>query len=41
MRYNAPKPPELVAEDKQVERFRLGIDRAQIRIIPVEEVFER
>lgn len=41
MRYNAPKPPELLKEDKEVERFRLGIDRANIRIVPVEQVFEQ
>lgn len=41
MRYNAPKPPELLREDKEVERFRLGIDRANIRIVPVEQVFEQ
>lgn len=41
MRYNAPKPPDLLKEDKEVERFRLGIDRANIRIVPVEQVFEQ
>ena len=40
MRYNAPKPPELIAEDKVVERWKLGVRPEWVQIVPVEWVFE-
>lgn len=38
--YNAPKPPEILAEDKIVERWKLGLKPEDVRIIPVEKIFE-
>jgi len=40
MTYNAPKPPEILEEDKIVERWKLGLKPEDIRIIPVEKIFE-
>jgi zinc protease len=39
--YNAPKPSEIMVEDEVIQQVPLGIDRADIRIVPAEEVFER
>jgi zinc protease len=38
--YNSPKPGEIMVEDEVIQQYPLGIDRADIRIVPVEEVFE-
>jgi len=38
--YNSPKPSEIMVEDEVIQQYPLGIDRADIRIVPVEEVFE-
>ncbi|MFN7918657.1 MAG: pitrilysin family protein [Bryobacteraceae bacterium] len=40
MKYNAPKPDDLLAEDKIVEKKALPWKREQIRIVPVDRVFE-
>ena len=40
MTYNSPKPEDVTAEDKIVERLKLGLDPGNIRIIPVDRVFE-
>lgn len=39
--YATPKPPEVLAEDEIIARYPLGIRRQDIRIVPVEEMFER
>jgi zinc protease len=39
--YNAPKPQEILDEDKVIEVFPLGIPAANATIVPVEEVFAR
>jgi zinc protease len=39
--YDAPKPAELVAEDKMIGARRLGIRAADVRITPVSDVFAR
>ena len=38
--YNAPKPDEIMVEDEVIQQLPLGIDMTDIRIVPVEEVFE-
>jgi zinc protease len=37
--YNSPKPKEILAEDKVVERWNLGLRPEDVRIVPLEEVF--
>lgn len=41
MTYNAPMPDAILEEDKVIEVYPLNISREDIRIIPVEDVFER
>jgi zinc protease len=41
MKYTSEKPAEILAEDKIIERYPLAIDAADVRIVPVAEVFER
>jgi zinc protease len=41
LKYDAPKPKALVAEDAVIGALRLGIRREAVRITPVEEVFAR
>ena len=38
--YNSPKPDEIMVEDEVIQQLPLGIDRADIRIVPADEVFE-
>ncbi|MDX1530648.1 MAG: pitrilysin family protein, partial [Rhodothermales bacterium] len=40
MAYNAEKPAALLAEDEVIQQYPLNLDRDDIRIVPVEEVFE-
>lgn len=40
MKYNSPKPDEILQEDKIVEKLKLGIPAANTRIIKVETLFE-
>ncbi len=40
MHYNSPKPAEITAEDRIVEKWDLGLRPEDVRIIPVEQVFE-
>jgi len=40
MRYNAPKPAEILEEDKVVAHWKLDLKPENVRIIPVESVFE-
>ena len=39
--FATPKPPEVLKEDEEIEAYRLGIGRAAIRIVPVEEMFAK
>ena len=39
MKYDGEKPAALLEEDKVIGSKKLGIDKAKIRITPVEEVF--
>jgi zinc protease len=38
--YNAAKPPEILAEDKLVEKLDLGLRPGDIQIVPVASVFQ-
>jgi zinc protease len=38
--YNSVKPPEILAEDKLVEKLDLGLRPADVQIVPVATVFE-
>jgi zinc protease len=40
MTYNAPRSPEILEEDKTVERWKLELKPENVRIVPVEKVFE-
>ena len=40
MKYNAPKPDDVMKEDKIVESWKLPVSAENIRIIPVDTVFE-
>ena len=40
MHYNAPKPQEVLDEDKIVERFPLGLRSEDVTVMPVSTVFE-
>jgi zinc protease len=39
MRYETPKPPEVLAEDTEIERHELGIKPENVHIAPVETMF--
>jgi len=40
MSYNSPKPGDLVEEDKTVEKFPVHLAADDVRIVPVDQVFE-
>ena len=40
MTYNAPKPKEILEEDKLVESWKIDVKPESVKIIPVEQVFE-
>ena len=40
MAYNSPKPEAIMAEDKTIEKWDLKLRAEDIRIIPVEQVFQ-
>jgi zinc protease len=37
--YNSPKPEDIVAEDKLIEKYPIAVKAEAVRIIPVEQVF--
>ncbi len=39
--YDAPKPPELLAEDRVIGERRLGLEERNVRVTPVTKVFAR
>jgi len=39
--YKSEKPAAVVAEDAEIARFPLGIAAGNIRIVPVETVFQK
>ncbi|WP_105254821.1 M16 family metallopeptidase [Pseudoalteromonas sp. T1lg75] len=40
LKYNTEKPAELVAEDKQIESYKLAIPSSNIKVVPLEDVFK-
>jgi zinc protease len=40
MTYNSPKPPEILEEDKIVEKWKIPFAPDAFRIVPVDQVFE-
>lgn len=40
IQYNSEKPPDVLDEDKIIERFPLGLKPEDVRIVPVNTVFE-
>jgi zinc protease len=38
--YDAPKPPEVQAEDKEIARFPIALDSKRVKVIPVGEMFK-
>ena len=34
------KPEEVLAEDRQIERYRLSIEPDKVQIVPVDKVFQ-
>jgi zinc protease len=38
--YNSPKPKEILEEDKIVGKFDIGLRPEDVRIVPVDQVFE-
>ena len=40
MTYNSPKPAEVMEEDKIIERWRLDWKPEDVRVVPVDGVFE-
>ncbi len=40
IRYNSPKPPEILEEDKVIQIFKLNVKPSDIVIVPVGQVFE-
>ena len=39
--YQSPPDSEILAEDAVIEKLRLPLERANVRIVPVDEVFQR
>jgi zinc protease len=40
MTYNSPKPPEILDEDKAVERWMIDLKPEAVKIVPVDKIFE-
>ncbi|MBL8295209.1 MAG: insulinase family protein [Bryobacterales bacterium] len=40
MKYNSPKPEDILTEDKKVQEFAVPVRAESIRIVPVDTVFE-
>ena len=38
--YNSPKPADIVAEDKVIEKYRIPVRPEQVAIVPVDKVFQ-
>ncbi len=41
MKYSSPKPPEIMEEDKQIEKYPLDIKAANVEIIKIDEMFQK
>ena len=40
MKYNSPKPDDVLAEDKIVETWKIEVKPENMRVVPVTQVFE-
>ncbi|MDQ3803417.1 MAG: insulinase family protein [Acidobacteriota bacterium] len=38
--YNSPKPPDLLAEDKIIQTYKVNVRPADVAVVPVERVFQ-
>ena len=38
--YAAPKPPEILEEDKVIQTYPVTVEKANVRVVPVEQVFQ-
>jgi zinc protease len=38
--YNSPKPPDILAEDKLIEKYKVNVRPEQVVVVPVEQVFQ-
>jgi zinc protease len=41
MRYASPKPPAVLAEDREIEAYPLKLRPEDVKVVPVKELFER
>lgn len=41
MEYAAPKPPEVLEEDKEIEAYPLKIDEGEVKIVKADGMFVR
>ncbi len=40
LKYNSPKPDSLLQEDEKLKKYPLGISRQNVKIVPIDKVFE-
>jgi zinc protease len=40
IKYNSPKPPEIMEEDKIIEAYKINVRPEQVVVVPVERVFQ-
>ena len=40
IKYNSPKPDDILAEDKIIETYKIGVRPDQVVVVPVERVFQ-
>jgi zinc protease len=40
IKYNSPKPDEIMAEDKLIEKYKVNVRPEQVVIVPVDKVFQ-
>jgi zinc protease len=40
IKYNSPKPDDIMAEDKVIEKYKIPVAAAQVTVVPVEKVFQ-
>ncbi|HEX8190337.1 MAG TPA: hypothetical protein VF586_18415, partial [Pyrinomonadaceae bacterium] len=38
--YNSPKPADILAEDKVIERYKINVGPDEVAIVPVDKVFQ-
>ena len=41
IKYDAPKPPDIVAEDKVIGAYKLGVKPEHVHIVKVEDIFAK